>query len=297
MSETKLAIHTEGPFIDLNIDDSVHMSTLKTEIDLTTHIDVSHEGDIEAAKAAKDALWAEFEEVKTKPELLSLFDRTTTIQDVEPAEMLRANGYPSRSTIDELDMGEWKVNLNPKFMKDGFMYLLRGDNPSQGAKGFYARTYGYGRKNVEEVAREIGTPERVEYVLYSDEHRINDPRVHVSTAAGELAYQQSAKGGSAFISATTSLEAARAGTGNSPNPEEKALQEVYVIKLPVDSVINSNTGNFFGMEEDEYLVPDFILPNEVVARFPRDAKEDIYSYMHELLGVTKEDLRIKSVAA
>jgi len=47
------------------------------------------------------------------------------------------------------------------------------------------------------------------------------------------------------------------------------------------------------MEEDEVLVPDYISKGEIIAKFPRGKTEEIYQYMHELLGVTKEDLRIQ----
>lgn len=251
-------------------------------------------GDREELKTRLSGVWSEFNQVKQDPELMALFDRQTILPaNIKAAELLAANSYPTRSNIEDLDMGEWQANLNPKFVKDGYMYLLRGDNPGQGTKGFYARTFGYARKITAKLAEDISKPEEVGYVLYGDERYLDHPQPHVSTVAGELAFRQSATGGSSFISTTTNLERARAGTGNRPTAEQKEATEVYIIRVPTSSIINSNTGNHFGLEEDEYLVADYVLPDEIVARFPRDAKEDVYNYMHALLDVSEQDLKIR----
>ena len=65
---------------------------------------------------------------------------------------------------------------------------------------------------------------------------------------------------------------------------------MYVIKVPQEFVINSSTGNFFGMNENEYLIPDYITPDEIIAKFPRDDREGVYQHLHEQLGISEEDL-------
>lgn len=108
--------------------------------------DLAQELDSENQQANRqrlDRVWAAWQEVKDMPELVALFDRNSEQPaGVNPVELLAEHGYPPRSTIGELDLGEWTASLDPKFVKDGCMYLLRGDNPSQGSKGFYSRTYG-----------------------------------------------------------------------------------------------------------------------------------------------------------
>ena len=105
--------------------------------------------------------------------------------------------------------------------------------------------------------------------------------------------KQSQRGGSSFISATTSIPCAEAGTGNVPDAAEQLQYEIYVLKIPIDSVINSNTDNHFGLEEDEYLIPDYVSKDEIIAKFSRDNTEEVYQYLHELLGVSKEDLKLQ----
>lgn len=186
-----------------------------------------------------------------------------------------------------------KANLNPKFIKDGFVYLLRGDHPNLDKKGFYARTYGYGKLSTKQLAEQLGGSDEVGYALYGDERYLTVAKPSSDNKAEQLAYLQSAKGGSSFISTTTSIPCAEAGTGNVPDAAEQLQYEIYVLKIPIDSAINSNTENFYGMEEDEVLVPDYVSRKEIVVKFPRGKTEEVYQYLHDLLGITKEDLKIQ----
>ncbi len=242
-------------------------------------------------KARLKAVWKRWKAVQDDPELLSLFDRQASLaSDKSPHDLLAEHDYPERSKIEDLDLGERGVHIDNKFIKDGFVYLMRGDNPGQADKGFYSRTYGYAGKNTQQLSEDIHTAQEVGYALYQqDTYLRRDPER--KTVADQLAYFQSARGGSSFVSTTTSIESARAGTGNQPTPEEQSKGEVYILKIPLDSVIDSGTGNFFGMEEDEYLVPDYVGVDEVVAHFPRDDKEGIYQYLHDQLGIEKADIR------
>lgn len=205
--------------------------------------------------------------------------------------MLKYN-YPKRSKISELNFDEWRVDINCKFVKDRHIYLLRGDHPNLEKKGFYSMPFGYGKKNTKQLSEELHSSEEVGYFLYGNEAYLGVAKPTHENITDELALKQSQIGGSTFISTTTSLETAIAGTGNQPNKEDQERYEIYVVKIPIEYVINSNTGNFFRMEEDEYLVPDYITPNEIVAKFSRDDRDGVYEYLHEELGVEKEDLRI-----
>lgn len=250
---------------------------------------------LEQRKERLDNLWTNYEKIQNDPELMALFDRKQEFDfKREIDEILREHGYPERTKISELQLEKWKANLNPKFVKDGFVYLLRGDHPNLDKKGFYARTYGYGKLSTKQLAEQLSGSDEVGYALYGDERYLTVAKPSSDNKAEQLAYLQSTKGGSSFISTTTSIPCAEAGTGNVPDAAEQLQYEIYVLKIPVDSAINSNTGNFYGMEEDEVLVPDYISKEEIVAKFPRGKTEEVYQYLHDLLGVTKEDLKIVS---
>ena len=252
------------------------------------------EESLEARKARIDDVWSAWEEVQKVPELVTLFDRKAeATSDTDPRALLQEHGYPSRTRIPDLQFDTWTVSLKPKFVRDGYVYLLRGDYPSLEHKGFYTRPYGYGKKTTEQLTHDLQSSDEVGYALYGKDAYLKTSKPSTENIAQELAYRQSQIGGSSFVSTTTNLEPAIAGTGNQPDPEEKSKYEVYVVRIPVDSVINSNTNNYFGMNEDEYLVPDYITPDEIVEKFSRDQGEAIYQYMHEQLGVSREDLGMR----
>jgi hypothetical protein len=253
------------------------------------------EENLEARKSRVRGLWSAWKEVQKAPALVSLFVRKDqSLPDVDPKNLLQEHGYPSRTKIADLEFETWTVNLDQKFVKDGYMYLLRGDHPGLDKKGFYSRPYGYGKKTTEQLTHDLKSSNEVGYFLYEKEAYLKTAEPSSSSIAQELAYKQSQVGGSSFISGTTNLEAAIAGTDNQPDPEEQSRYEVYVLKVPVESVINSNTNNHFGMEENEYLVSDYITPDEIVAKFSRDQREAIYQYMHAQLGISREDLGMGS---
>jgi len=249
------------------------------------------EEDLVTRKARVDDLWSAWGEVEQTPGLVYLFDRQTPLDPgTDPKGLLQQHDYPPRTRIDQLQFENWRVALDQRFIKDGFMYLLRGDNPGLDGKGFYSRPYGYARKTTEQLTHDLQSSNEVGYFLYANDVFLTITEPDSLSIAQELAYKQSQVGGSSFISATTNLETAVAGTGNQATPEERSRYEVYVLKVPVDSVINSNTGNRFGMNETEYLIPDYVASDEVVATFSRDQKDAIYQYMHDELGVAREDL-------
>jgi hypothetical protein len=249
---------------------------------------------LEQKKERLDNLWVNYERIQNDPELMALFSRNQQYDfKREAGEILREHGYPERTRISELQLETWKVNLNPKFIKNGYIYVLRGDHPNLDEKGFYARTYGYGKLTTEQLAEQLHGADEAGYALYGDERYLTTAKPSSNNTVEQLAYLQSAKGGSSFVSTTTSIPCAEAGTGNVPDAAEQLQYEVYVLKIPVNAAINSNTANHFGMEEDEVLVPDYISKDEIAAKFPRGKTEEVYQYLHDILGVTKEDLRIQ----
>jgi len=251
---------------------------------------------LEQRKKRVDNLWAiYYEKIENNPELMALFSRKEPLNSQrEINDILREYGYPERTKVSELGLDDWakKYPLNPKFIKDRFVYLLRGDYPGLGKKGFYTRPYSYVKLTTKQLSQKLRHPSEVGYFLYGKECYLTIPQPFSSSIIEQLAYLQSAKGGSSFISTTTSIPCARAGTGNAPDPDEQRQYVIYVLEIPVDYAISSITGDHFGLNECEVLVPDYILPDEIIAEFPRDNTEEVYQYLHNLLGVTEKDLEI-----
>lgn len=251
-------------------------------------------GSVESIEDRKNriyGLWSNWQETRKIPELMNLVDRKSPYTANEsPENLLKNHKYPSRTTIPELKFGEWEVNLESKFIKDGYMYLLRGDYPNLEKKGFYSRPYGYAKKTAKQLTQDLQSSDEVGYFLYGQEAYLKTVKPSSDNIADELAHNQSQRGGSSFISTTTNLDCAISGTGNQPDKEEQKNYEIYILKIPTEYVINSNTGNFYGMEEDEYLIPDCVYPSEVIAKFSRNEGNSVYEFLHKELGIDREDL-------
>jgi len=283
VSETDIIAHKEA--------DAKKIAELRKQLGLQSE---TVQENLEQKKERLDSFWANWEKIQDDPELIALFDRKQKFNSQrEVSEILREHNYPGRTKISELQLEKWKASLNPKFIKDGFIYLLRGDYPDLDKKGFYARTYGYGKLTTKQLVEELHTSNEVGYILYGDERFLTKAKPSSDNKAEELALAQSKRGGSSFISTTTSIPCAEAGTGNVPDAAEQLEYETYILKVPLDSAMNSNTGNFYGMEEDEILVPDYVSKEEIIAKFPHGKTEEVYQYLHNLLGVTKEDLKMQ----
>lgn len=111
---------------------------------------------------------------------------------------LALSDYPVRSKNLEIYANAEvnAKNLNKKFIKDGFMYLLRGGRDGQ-ETGFYSRTYANG-----------------------------DTISSLELDPNAVAYFQSMNGNTSFISATTDIYTAASF----------ANKRIYVIKVPVEDV-------------------------------------------------------------
>lgn len=107
--------------------------------------------------------------------------------------------YPQRSShLEKIAKDKEKCKkLNSKFIKDGYMYLLRGAKIGQ-ETGFYSK-------------------------LYSDKKTIQTEDLNVDN----VAYAHQLNGNTPFISATTSLSTASAFANN---------ERIYILKIPVQDV-------------------------------------------------------------
>ena len=221
-------------------------------------------------------------ELKNDKSKDALFNRKKVFAEYESAEdkaksvekFLKENGYPPRSSNLKLK------NLKPqeqKFIKDGYLYLLRGSRQGQ-TSGFFTYQYANEKKNLEQYLKE-------------------NPRM----TADMLASKQSMKGRERFISTTTDITVAAEFTKlNKDNNEQGSI---YVIKVkPEDAFrVVSPVGldEFWGdksqKDESEYLIPDYIKPEEILKEFKYNEYEEIYKYLKEEIGlnIKKSDIYLR----
>lgn len=166
-------------------------------------------------------------------------------------------GYPKRSYHLEryADFGVDAKRLNPKFIKDGYMYLLRGAKNGQ-ESGFYSQQY-------------------------TDKNTIES----LNLDPNFVAKAQIINGNTPFISATTNIYVAASFSN---------CERIYILKLPVDDVytFSPNTDEVVLLKEEEYMIPDYISKEEIIRSFRYDKFKQIYSFLQKEIGldITPEDL-------
>lgn len=235
------------------------------------------------------------QEVSQDPELLTLVQRGLNPEiEHTPEEILDRHAYPPRSEVSSLAFDRWRAEIDQRFVKDGQVYVLRGDYPGRRSTGFYAYTYAYLKLNVEQLQEVLRSPDDVNPLVYGKEW--TSQPVVAQTVAEQLAYQQSAIGRSSYISTTTNIPCARAGTGNQMTEEERATYQIYVIRVPAGAIIKRPEWlGHFGLNEEEYLVPDRIMPDEIVGVYGASDVEGVFEFLHSELGVSREDVGLSAL--
>lgn len=163
--------------------------------------------------------------------------------------------YPTRSkNLEKKTSNPKKAKLlNEKFIKDGYMYLLRGAKNGQ-ESGFYS-------------------------FKYKDKQTIESLNLHPVN----VAYAQSMNGNTPFISATTNLYTAASFSSK---------ERIYILKIPVSDVYTF----YSTLDEEEYMIPDYIRGDEIIKSFRYDKARQIYNFLVNEVGlkIDAEDLGLDS---
>ena len=163
--------------------------------------------------------------------------------------------YPTRSKNLSVFAKEGKnaKKLNKKFIKDGYMYLLRGAKAGQ-ETGFYSEKYAK-KKTIENL-------------------RLNPNNV---------AYAQSMNGNTPFISATTELYTAASFAEQ---------QRIYILKVPVEDIYTFYQNEML-MEEEymipDYIAKEEIIKS---FRYDKFKQIYNFLTLQVGLKITPEDLRV-----
>lgn len=215
--------------------------------------------------------------VEYSSELRYLFERSLEFHQEENnklqdgvVELLSKNNYPQRSKNIKLS-GTQKPN--EKFIKDGFIYLLRGAEHGQ-MSGFFAYPYCQYKLNLEEYCK-------------------RNPGFTPNVALDR--HSQIGKG--YFISATTKLPL----TTKFCHKVGNKTGSIYILKIRIDEVyrLKAHTIPFIPdfieqeeFNEEEYVIPDYIMPNELLKEFEYTDYIGVYNYLTEVIGlnITPQDI-------
>lgn len=185
-------------------------------------------------------------------------------------KLLEQNNYPKRSKKIKISGVQ---EPNEKFIKDGFIYLFRGAEAGQ-MSGFFAYPYCQSKLNLEEYCKRnpCTTPDDI-----LEEH-------------GQI-------GNGYFISATTKLPLT---TKFCYKVGDKS-GSIYILKMKLEEIYRLpphkpkflpdfiNAENF---NEEEYVIPDYVMPNELVEEFEYTDYMGVYRYLTEVIGlkITPQDI-------
>lgn len=197
------------------------------------------------------------------------YEENNKLQD-DVVELLSKNNYPQRSKNIKLSGTQ---RPNEKFIKDGFIYLLRGAECGQ-MSGFFAYPYCQYKLNLEEYCK-------------------RNPGFTPNSALDK--HSQIGKG--YFISATTKLPL----TTKFCHKVGNKAGSIYVLKMRLGEVyrLKAHTipfmPNFINPEdfnEEEYVIPDYIMPNELLKEFEYTDYIGVYKYLTEVIGlnITPQDI-------
>lgn len=187
-------------------------------------------------------------------------DSTNFAQSIK--EILEKNGYPQRS--ENLKFKK-RLEPNAKFIKDGYIYLLRGDQKGQ-SSGFFSYGYIQGKEN---ISGYIETQKDI--------------------TLETLAYQHGIKGKGRFISATTNLGIAEQFATDYDNGSIYIIKikenSAYKVEQPIDKLNMSSFDLDLGNGEREYLIPDCIYPDEICAEFKCYEHRKVFNYLVNVVGL------------
>ena len=218
-----------------------------------------------------------FSKLELSNDLKILFERklqlgnltSNTLQE-SVEKLLSKNNYPKRSKSIILPRTR---EPNKRFVKDGYLYLLRGAEYGQ-MSGFFSYLYCQLKLNLEEYCKK----------------NVNLTPIHILEKHSEM-------GKGYFISATTKLPtttkfAHRVGEKNG---------SIYILKLKPNEVFALETHkplfvpNFMDLEtfnEEEYVIPDYVMPSEILKEFEYTDYSGVFRYLTETIGldITPQDV-------
>lgn len=196
-------------------------------------------------------------------------DGSNNLQEIVK-KLLKQNNYPERSK--NIKISEVK-EPNEKFIKDGYIYLFRGAEAGQ-MSGFFAYPYCQSKLNLEEYCQ-------------------RNPHITSNT----MLEKQGQLGKGYFISATTKLPL----TTKFCHKVGNESGSIYVLKIKIENVYRlpphkpEFLPNFINAEdfnEEEYIVSDYIMPNEIIGEFEYTDYMGVYRYLTEVIGlkITPQDI-------
>ena len=180
---------------------------------------------------------------------------------------------PKRRTSIERFVEKKENKIDENFIKDDFLYLIRCDQPGLREKGLTSKAWQEEKLSLDKYLRD------------SKKWKKNSV---LKDRFNELLETQGQVGGTPFVSATTQVSIALGF--------KEHLKSFYIFKVPVEEVVyNYRTPARGVLPEIEYLVPDFVRPEEILEELsatddPDKLRDAYYKYVPQKPpGISQEE--------
>ena len=153
----------------------------------------------------------------------------------------------SESRIREFS-GKYAAEIDPEYIKDGFVYVFRGDYPGLEKKGIFSHPFRQWGINLDQTLGLLDGEELSSHFCFDVENKLE-----------ELMWTHSLSGWENFISSTPRIDVAKR------HPFEVDSNAVYLLKVPVEQAFKAYSG--LGGFEEEILIVDYVLPENIIKVF------------------------------
>ncbi len=171
-----------------------------------------------------------------------------------------------------------QLKSNNKFILGDYIILLHGDKRNQ--VGLYTNSF---------------IQEGINLSEYLSRHK--------NTNIDELAYVHSIKGKGRFISASTSLACAEQFATEYNDGSIYVIkikkENAYRVKSAIDDFVEQTYAKWSNIvNEEEYLIPDCVFPDEIIQEFKCYEHRKIFNYLTKQLGlsVTPQDIGLPEIS-
>lgn len=191
---------------------------------------------------------------RTSSDLKWLFSKTdVSKRQLDPNRILEAFGMQSPTLNFRRHINPARQrSINPDLIRNGEITLWRGDYPGLREKGIFPFSFSRYHLTLDQM------------IALFEQHNVpvggGGLLIRITNQLEGFMRDHARAGGGPFLSATTDGSVARRhptfGT---------AKKSVYVLKVPIDRVVrNYARVGAADVDEDEYLISDYVLPEQII---------------------------------
>ncbi|MFA5411438.1 MAG: mannose-6-phosphate isomerase, class I [Candidatus Omnitrophota bacterium] len=184
-------------------------------------------------------------------EILSRQPELDITKPLDVLAILKKAGLPLSTNKYRVQLKEGQASIPAHLMRGDYVYLFRGDYPGRNLLGICSWSYSTFKTNLDQALENaLATGQKPTLVGAFTPANLLESEMGQHALLGQRA----------FIGASTDFDSAARHAG-----DEKMPGKVYVLKVYKDRVFRNYTyEQVTGKAEEEYLIPDYLLPGEIL---------------------------------